>query len=153
MRALNRSYNIKAILTSLPSPRCQKLAKIDKRVLSGERTREEVQLTFPDGNKYTFWEVKTPIFCDTEPNKVIGILGISTDITERKQLEEQLLYDASTDPLTELLNRRYFYVSFITCVTSKQTRSKLWRSNIYRLNKFKKLNDQYGHNTGDVLSV
>ena len=133
-----------------PRQDVKKLTKIDKRVLSGERTREEVQLTFPDRNKYTFWEVKTPIFCDTEPNKVIGILGISTDITERKRLEEQLLYAASTDPLTELLNRRYFYVRLSLALEMSKRDQNYGAVIFIDLNKFKKLNDQYGHLIGDA---
>jgi len=140
----------KSDIDFFPHPDVKDLAKIDKRVLSGERTREEVQLTFPDGNKYTFWEVKTPIFCDTEPNKVIGILGISTDITERKHLEEQLLYAASTDPLTELLNRRYFYVHLSLALQVSKRDQNYGAVIFIDLNKFKKLNDQYGHNTGDA---
>jgi len=136
-----------------PIPDVKKLAKIDKRVLSGERTREEVELTFPDGHQYIFWEVKTPIICDTEPNKVIGILGIATDITERKHLEEQLLYAASTDPLTELLNRRYFYIRLSLALQMSKRDQNYGAVIFIDLNKFKKLNDQYGHNTGDAYLV
>ncbi|WP_300420006.1 GGDEF domain-containing protein [uncultured Pseudoalteromonas sp.] len=136
-----------------PISNVKKLAKIDKRVLSGERTREEVELTFPDGHQYIFWEVKTPIICDTEPNKVIGILGIATDITERKHLEEQLLYAASTDPLTELLNRRYFYIRLSLALQMSKRDQNYGAVIFIDLNKFKKLNDQYGHNTGDAYLV
>ncbi|RZD20221.1 GGDEF domain-containing protein [Pseudoalteromonas sp. MEBiC 03485] len=136
-----------------PRPDAKKLAKIDKRVLRGERTREEVELTFPGGHTFIFWEVKTPIFCDSEPNKVIGILGIATDITERKYHEQQLLYAASTDPLTELLNRRYFYIR-LSLALEMSKRDQSYGAVIFiDLNKFKKLNDQYGHNTGDAYLV
>lgn len=131
----------------------KKLAKIDSRVIKGERTREEVELNFPDGNKYIFWEVKTPIFCDTEPNKVIGILGISTDITERKQLEKQLLYDASTDPLTKLLNRRYFYSRLSLALQVSKQDLNYGAVIFIDLNKFKELNDQYGHLIGDAYLI
>lgn len=131
----------------------KKLAEIDSRVLEGEHTREEIELTFPDGNKYIFWEVKTPIFCDTEPNKVIGILGISTDITERKHLEEQLLYAASTDPLTELLNRRYFYIRLSLALQISKRDQNYGAVIFIDLNKFKELNDQYGHLIGDAYLI
>jgi|TARA_B100000929_G_scaffold162703_1_gene128786 diguanylate cyclase (GGDEF)-like protein/PAS domain S-box-containing protein len=132
-----------------PQSTAEKLLNIDARVLSGERTREEIELTLSKGEKSIFWEVKSPIFSDSDPNKVIGILGISTDITERKELEQQLLYDASTDPLTDLLNRRYFFLRLALALQLSKSKQTYGAVIFIDLNKFKKLNDMYGHNVGD----
>ncbi|TOF31542.1 diguanylate cyclase, partial [Vibrio parahaemolyticus] len=39
-------------------------------------------------------------------NEVVGILGISTDITKQKELEKKAHQQARMDELTQLLNRR-----------------------------------------------
>ncbi len=62
----------------------------DRRVLEhGEViAREEVNFVRPSGEKRIYWTVKTPIH--DEAGQIVGICGISTDITERKQLEKDL---------------------------------------------------------------
>jgi len=60
-----------------------RLEAIDTRVLEyGEDTAEEVV----DG-QHVYWEIKTPIYEDTDKKRIWGLCGISTDITERKRLE------------------------------------------------------------------
>jgi len=60
-----------------------RLKAIDTRVLEyGEETAEEVV----DGQRI-YREIKTPIYEDPNKVRIWGLCGISTDITERKQLE------------------------------------------------------------------
>jgi diguanylate cyclase (GGDEF)-like protein/PAS domain S-box-containing protein len=60
-----------------------RLHAIDTRVLeSGEDTAEEVF----DGQR-VYWEIKAPIYDEADKGRIWGLCGISTDITERKQLE------------------------------------------------------------------
>ncbi|MBU2512744.1 PocR ligand-binding domain-containing protein [bacterium] len=57
---------------------------------AGKPTMNEEEVTFADdGHKELLETVKTPMF-DTE-GKLIGVLGIARDITERKQAEEKLI--------------------------------------------------------------
>ncbi len=49
-------------------------------------TREEVDLTVPEGDARTYWTVKLPLRDST--GVVTGLCGISTDITDRKRTEE-----------------------------------------------------------------
>lgn len=54
----------------------------------GQTIEEEEQHLVPSDNKiHYYWSIKKPIFKD---DQIIGLLGISYDITEKKQLEEQL---------------------------------------------------------------
>ncbi|MGZ5053925.1 MAG: PAS domain S-box protein [Methylobacter sp.] len=60
-----------------------RLKAIDTRVLEyGEDTAEEVV----DGRR-VYWEIKGPIYDNTDKKRIWGLCGISTDITERKRLE------------------------------------------------------------------
>jgi diguanylate cyclase (GGDEF)-like protein/PAS domain S-box-containing protein len=67
------------------------LKVIDTRVLErGENTAEEVLVTGPQGDQRVFWEVKTPIYDSTDPSKIWGLCGISTDITERNERKARI---------------------------------------------------------------
>lgn len=70
-----------------PPVTVQRLRDVDARVFRGEQT--EALIEVPDerqGARY-FWEVKTPIYGDRERKTIVGLLGISTDVTAQKQAE------------------------------------------------------------------
>lgn len=68
----------------------KRLREIDMRVLQGEETAEEFDVTDLSGERHFYWEIKVPIYSDSEKKTIWGILGISTDITRRKLTEEKL---------------------------------------------------------------
>ncbi|MDR5873539.1 diguanylate cyclase [Halomonas sp. CUBES01] len=73
------------------------------------------------------------------------------DLTERKQLEEKLLAQAMTDPLTGVFNRRYLQ-SQATNEISRGLRSNTPLSLItIDIDHFKRINDEYGHDAGDEV--
>ena len=75
-----------------PKETCEKLAEIDHRILElGENTSFEVESKDPEGNRLVFLENKTPIFDKTDTSKIIGLCGISTDITKRKNIQEKIV--------------------------------------------------------------
>ncbi len=83
---------------------------------------------------------------------ITHFIGIKEDITERKEMEAQLQKLASIDPLTGLFNRRVFLEQL------EQERAKVARLRYYStvllmldLDFFKRVNDTYGHATGDVV--
>ena len=67
----------------------KRLKAVDDRVIeSGESTMEEIDVSPDSPERRVYLEVKTPIVDDA--GRIIGLCGISTDITERKQMEEAL---------------------------------------------------------------
>lgn len=68
----------------------KKLREIDLRVFDGDETAEEIDVIDKSGVRHVYWEIKVPIYNSTEDKTVWGLLGISTDITERKLAEEKL---------------------------------------------------------------
>ena len=66
------------------------LREVDARVFMGEQTTEEIDVADAEGGRHVYWEIKTPIYAEPERKTIWGLLGISTDVTERKQAEEEL---------------------------------------------------------------
>lgn len=76
-----------------------------------------------------------------------------SDITERKETEAQLQYRASVDPLTGLANRSTFDER-LQQVLAQAVKQQSGFALIYLdLDRFKPVNDQYGHAVGDELLV
>lgn len=78
------------------------------------------------------------------------MIGLS-DITQRKRLEDELKRRATTDSLSGLANRAYFMES----AQQEITRAKRYQHPtcivMMDIDFFKKVNDQYGHQTGDTV--
>ena len=75
-------------------------------------------------------------------------LQISTDITDRKQMEERLQYLINHDPLTGLYNRFYFEEEIARLERSRQFPVSIIAIDIDGL---KNVNDSKGHAAGDEL--
>jgi len=77
--------------------------------------------------------------------------GHTSDITEQKKAEQQIQYLAHYDPLTDLPNRTLFFDRLkqaLNLARRNQTRLGLL---FIDLDKFKPVNDQWGHAIGDLL--
>ncbi|MBD2435501.1 EAL domain-containing protein [Nostoc sp. FACHB-110] len=84
--------------------------------------------------------------------KITGYVGTITDITERKQAEAQILYNALHDPLTNLPNRKLLIERLELAIN----RAKLMENYHFvvlfvDMDRFKIINDSLGHIVGDQL--
>jgi PAS domain S-box-containing protein len=67
----------------------RQLWQIDARVFQGEQASQELDLAGANGERRIYWDVKIPIYADPEHTTISGLVGISTDITERRRAESE----------------------------------------------------------------
>ncbi len=81
------------------------------------------------------------------------LIGMAIDVTEQKNLHAWVERQAKTDPLTSLGNRRGFEERAETHLSrSKSSRTPyIFGLLMLDLDRFKPINDQYGHLTGDSI--
>ncbi|MTE13414.1 sensor domain-containing diguanylate cyclase [Nocardia aurantiaca] len=79
-------------------------------------------------------------------------LGVVEDVTERHRLQEQLHWQARHDQLTGLPNRRQL-LDRIEKIAATATRGDRIGLCFIDLDRFKQINDHYGHATGDQVLV
>ena len=81
-----------------------------------------------------------------------GIVYNARDITERKHVQEQLLFNATHDALTGLPNRALFLGRLQSVVDRMRRHSQEAAAVLFiDIDDFKVVNDCYGHATGDLL--
>ncbi|RNC70733.1 MAG: EAL domain-containing protein [Desulfuromonadales bacterium] len=83
---------------------------------------------------------------------VTNYIGVMNDITEHRHYEEQLVYQATHDPLTGLPNRNLLQdrLGQALAVEASRRRNPLCVM-FLDLDNFKKVNDTLGHTVGDML--
>jgi len=94
---------------------------------------------------------KRPIF-DQEGN-VTGLFGISRDITKLKELEAELSKRAHYDELTSLCNRYHFLEQAKSLLKLAKRKHQTLACYYIDLDGFKLINDQYGHDAGDIVLI
>lgn len=79
------------------------------------------------------------------------LLAVVRDITQRKIKESEILITSNLDPLTQLPNRRILDVK-LDEIFNKAKENDTYIAFIYiDLDKFKMINDSYGHTVGDAI--
>ncbi len=85
--------------------------------------------------------------------KIIGALVSIIDITEKKKSMEMIWTQANIDVLTGLPNRRMFYDRMDQEIKKSQRSGQSLALFSIDLDKFKEVNDTFGHPVGDMLLV
>ncbi|MEQ1667940.1 MAG: diguanylate cyclase [Sulfuriferula sp.] len=75
------------------------------------------------------------------------------DVTEKYQLQHAVRWQASHDALTNLPNRTLLTDRFMRALSRAQRQRMLLAVCMIDLDEFKPVNDQYGHEVGDLLLI
>ncbi|MBI3158826.1 MAG: GGDEF domain-containing protein [Chloroflexi bacterium] len=120
------------------------------RVLAGhEPPVYEIELNTRDGHAIPV-EVSSGLVLDGK-GRPIFIQNILRDMSERKVVEQALLHQATHDPLTGLLNRAEFEANLERAISRAQRERSRLALLFIDIDDLKKVNDQFGHATGDEL--
>lgn len=127
----------------------EKFARTDRKVLSSEKKlKTEEAITAHDGITRHYWTIKIPLKKELEEPAYIGI---STDISELVQLREKFKLLAHTDGLTGIYNRRFLFESAQRELKRAKRTHKSMSVIIIDIDRFKAINDNYGHAQGDEV--
>ncbi|WXR60313.1 diguanylate cyclase [Peptostreptococcaceae bacterium AGR-M142] len=113
----------------------------------------EIGIIFESEHK-TKYNKKIPVEISsigTDINGETVLLSIIRDITSRKKDREKIKKLAYYDTLTKLPNRRFFIEELNNIIDyNRESKSKI-AIMFLDIDKFKFVNDNYGHNIGDIL--
>jgi diguanylate cyclase (GGDEF)-like protein/PAS domain S-box-containing protein len=109
----------------------------------------EFQMIASDGSKV--WVEAIPNILFDDDGNPVELMGISRDVTQRKTLERALTYMAYNDDLTGLYNRAKFFEQLELEIKRASRDNNLVGLLFIDLDKFKDVNDTFGHEAGDVL--
>lgn len=130
-------------------------ADADNRVLLNERLENEKQvqdfeiLVKTYDSDTPFWLLTSATTIDY--NYDVVLYAAFQDITSRKNREVLLKDQATRDPLTSLYNRRYFEDEVHKRITKARQENGIYCVLMTDVDLFKRVNDTYGHKTGDKV--
>lgn len=130
-------------------PGTESYRALRKQAVDNGRWHGELWQRRKDGGQFLCWTDISEV-CDPHGRRT-HFVAVMTDITERKQAEQELRYLANYDILTGLPNRTLLTSRLNEAIArARLTRQRL--AVIYvDLDRFKHVNDSLGHSTGDRL--
>lgn len=104
-----------------------------------------------DGELYPEW--LTILAVTDDKGLVEQYVGVFTDITNQKTAEEELKKMAHSDPLTGIANRYSYNVRMKSLLETSKKYGQKMAVLFLDLDRFKQVNDTFGHEAGDQLLI
>jgi diguanylate cyclase (GGDEF)-like protein/PAS domain S-box-containing protein len=123
----------------------------ERAVVSVGLWEGEVWQTRADGTEFPSW--LSVSLAEDDENDVGHVVRVFTDITERRKAEEQLILNATHDPLTGLPNRVLLHDRLQNALARAKRVDGRLAVMFMDLDDFKDVNDTLGHAVGDALLV
>ena len=130
------------------------LAKVGEamaRVLEKDAQGASIEFRLCAGDGTLRWVENRYVPVRDKEGRLVEVEGIIIDITERKAAEEKITLLARTDGLTGLANRSTFTERLGQAFAAAQRGALAFAILYLDLDKFKPVNDTFGHPVGDLL--
>ncbi len=111
----------------------------------------EVWNKHKSGEVFPCWQTFTAV--KDKRGEVIQYIGVFSDITDKKQAEEQIYHLAHFDILTGLPNRNQFIEQLGMAMEKAQSHQQTLALLFIDLDQFKLVNNCTDHSTGDILLI
>jgi diguanylate cyclase (GGDEF)-like protein/PAS domain S-box-containing protein len=140
----------KWLLLLHPEERDRVLASFTAHIAKpGAALRMEYRLRHRDGSYHSM--VANAIAVFGPAGQVVKLVGTQLDVTESKRAEQRVLEAAQHDPLTGLPNRALVF-EYASLLLAAVRRNPICGAFLFiDLDRFKPINDLYGHGVGDQL--
>ncbi|HSW04832.1 sensor domain-containing protein [Aquabacterium sp.] len=109
------------------------------------------QSEMASGDNYVCYEAQYIPQLAADGGTVLGFHAVVSDITRQKLEERRLTELARVDPLTGLINRAGFELRVAEAMKHCLATGALMALMYLDIDRFKQINDRFGHNTGDAL--
>jgi diguanylate cyclase (GGDEF)-like protein/PAS domain S-box-containing protein len=113
------------------------------------RAAEHTLLLSASGQEYSVHYSASPIH--DLAGRPLGVVLVFEDVTELRGMEREMIYLASHDPLTGLLNRREFETRLERAIQGARVEEHEHALLYLDLDEFKVINDTCGHLVGDEM--
>jgi diguanylate cyclase (GGDEF)-like protein/PAS domain S-box-containing protein len=128
-----------------------KVGEAMARMLEKDAEGASIEFRLCAGDGSLHWVENRYVPVRDKEGRLIEVEGIVIDITERKAAEESIALLARTDGLTGLANRSTFLERLQQIFAAAKRGATPFAVLYLDLDKFKPVNDTFGHPTGDLL--
>ena len=134
-----------------PKELADEIASHDAQVVaSGEHVFTENQLVeWPDGKTRIVTSKRLAL--PGEDGQPQYLMAVIEDVTDRRKAEERIAHMAHHDPLTDLPNRASFAAHLAATLSQAEKTGGQFAVLCIDLDRFKEVNDVFGHAVGDEL--